>query len=541
MTVSHRGPTGISSSGFVPPADTDREARHRVLVVDDTPAIHEDIRAVLCAADGRSADLAELEADLFGSSAPEGGGAAFDVDSAYQGQEALELVRSAAREGRPYSFAFVDMRMPPGWDGLETIPHLWEVDPHLEIVICTAFADYEWSEIADGVGYTDQLMILKKPFDAIEVSQLARALSAKRDLRAQVQARLDDLEAAVAERTRDLLEAKERLEQTLIEREQMEVELRHAQKLEAVGQLAAGIAHEINTPIQFVGDSIHFLGEAFEDFSGLIREFRHVLGELAKRPGGEPLGRRMKSAEERYDYAYLKEQVPQAVARAGEGVQRVAEIVRAMKEFAHPDQREKSETDLNHAIENALTVARNEYKYVAEISTDFGELPLVPCYPGDVNQVLLNLIVNAAHAIGDKVGDSGEKGTISIRTRCEDDDVVISVSDTGCGIPEDIRQKIFDPFFTTKEVGRGTGQGLAIARSCIVDKHGGTISVESEVGQGTTFHVRLPLKASGPPAEQGEAGVESLFPEGDDPHAAAEPEPRADGTDPAAAGGGAPA
>ncbi len=203
----------------------------------------------------------------------------------------------------------------------------------------------------------------------------------------------------------------------------------------------------------------------------------------------------IKKLKEETDFNYLQEEIPKAIKQTLEGVERVAKIVRAMKEFSHPGPKEKTPTNLNRAIENTVTVARNEWKYVAEITLDLDpDLPLVPCLPQEFNQVILNLIVNAAHAIGDVVGHGGqEKGTISVSTRRKGDKVEIKVADTGTGIAPEIRSKIFDPFFTTKEVGKGTGQGLAIARSIIVDKHGGTITFETEVSKGTTFTICLPL------------------------------------------------
>jgi two-component system, NtrC family, sensor kinase len=176
----------------------------------------------------------------------------------------------------------------------------------------------------------------------------------------------------------------------------------------------------------------------------------------------------------------------------------VARIVRAMKEFAHVDRSsEKTAADLNRALESTLVVARNELKYVAEVETEFGEIPPVVCNLGDLNQVFLNLLVNAAHAIRDVVEDTGNKGTIRVRTWQEGDQVVVGISDTGAGIPEEIREKIFEPFFTTKEVGKGTGQGLTLARSVVVERHGGSLTFESEVGKGSTFFVRLPMGSSG--------------------------------------------
>ena len=278
---------------------------------------------------------------------------------------------------------------------------------------------------------------------------------------------------------------------------QAEAELRQAQKLEAVGQLAAGIAHEINTPIQFVGDSAHFLRDALGDLTRLIASYQEVVAAVERGEATAEHALVARQAEQDADLEYLREQLPKAVDRTLEGTSRVADIVRAMKEFAHPDQKEKVAANLNRALSSTLTVAKNEVKYVAEVVTDFQELPPVFCHLGDLNQVFLNLLVNAAHAIADVVGTSGERGLITVRSRCDGPDVVVEISDTGTGIPEEIRARIFDPFFTTKPVGKGTGQGLAIARSIVVDKHGGSISLESELGRGTTFVIRLPIENKG--------------------------------------------
>jgi signal transduction histidine kinase len=228
----------------------------------------------------------------------------------------------------------------------------------------------------------------------------------------------------------------------------------------------------------------------------LVDVYREVWQPLAAAPPAEPLQEVVQKAEETADLEYLRENVPLAFDRTLEGIDRVAHIVRAMKEFAHPDQREKTPADINKAILNTLTVARNEYKYVADVDTDLGDLPAVTGYPNDLNQVFLNLVVNAAHAIGDIVRDIQTKGRISIATRAVDDGVEITIADTGGGIPEQISARIFDPFFTTKPVGKGTGQGLAIARSIVVDKHQGSLTFESRLGEGTTFHIRLPVRES---------------------------------------------
>jgi PAS domain S-box-containing protein len=274
----------------------------------------------------------------------------------------------------------------------------------------------------------------------------------------------------------------------------LEHDLVQAQKLESIGHLAAGIAHEINTPTQFVGDNIRFLSDSFSDLAAVLDRHRVLLLSAKAGTCAPDLIEACEAEARRVDLDYLTEEVPKAIAQSSEGVTRIATIVRAMKEFAHPGNDEKACVDLNKAIESTVTVARNEWKYIADLTTDLTpDLPLVPCLLGQFNQVILNMIVNATHAIADVVKSTGAKGTISIATRSVDGWAEVRITDSGTGIPEEIRRKIFDPFFTTKEVGKGTGQGLAIAHSVIVDKHHGTISLESEVGRGSTFIVRLPL------------------------------------------------
>ena len=278
------------------------------------------------------------------------------------------------------------------------------------------------------------------------------------------------------------------------DRKQMEVELRHAQKLEAVGALAAGIAHEINTPIQFIGDNTRFLQTAFKGVRQLLDKYEEICEAARRGVACEELVSKAGAARIEADWEYSREEIPKAIDHALQGIERVAKIVRAMKEFSHVNQcLEKTAADLNRAVESTLIVARNELKYVAEIETHYGDLPPVICHLGDLNQVLLNLLINAAHAIGDVVRGTGTKGRIEVRTSLAGDWVEIAVSDTGTGIPEVIQDKIFDPFFTTKEVGKGTGQGLALARAVVVEKHAGTLTFETEPGKGTTFYVRLPM------------------------------------------------
>ena len=266
-----------------------------------------------------------------------------------------------------------------------------------------------------------------------------------------------------------------------------------AQKLESVGRLAAGVAHEINTPVQFVTDNVQFVRTSIADIDTVIQAYRGL--QQAVQSGASVLdaSRLAAEAEQVADLDYLLENVPLAIGSAIDGLDRIATIVRSMKEFAHPNQEQKSFADLNRAVQSTLVIANNEFKYVAELETQFGELPLVSCNLGEINQVVLNLIINASHAIADAVKGTATLGKLTVRTRLVDDEVEISIADTGTGIPEAARDKIFDPFFTTKEVGKGTGQGLALAHSVIVKKHGGTLRFETECGKGTTFLIRLPI------------------------------------------------
>jgi two-component system, NtrC family, sensor kinase len=583
-------------------------SRSRLLIIDDNHAIHEDFRKILIRKNDSSDRLDEVSAEIFGEEPTDDFRSAnsFQLDSAFQGMDGLALVQRAVNKGERYAMAFIDVRMPPGWDGVETTAKIWEVDPDLQVVICTAYSDCSWGEMIDKLGRSDRLVILKKPFDSIEVLQLANSLSRKWHLLQESKNKMAGLEETVLLRTAQMVQEQakfkdifenspegifqisadgrvltvnpalaaiygyaspeelldqvtdfenqlyvdpqrraefgRRLEKDGFvrefeseikckdgsrkwisetacqvtkpdglllhyqgfvvditaqkkaekQRDLMEVHLRQAQKLESIGQLAAGIAHEINSPTQFIGDNLSFMQEVFDDLLRLLGQFHLLLAAARGQSFAEGLAGEIEKTIQTIDLADLEKEIPQAIAQALSGVKRVAKIVQAMKDFSHPGTDTKTPVDLNRAIESTLTVCRNEWKYVADVQTDFDPcLPPVSCLPGEFNQAILNIVVNAAHAIADKVHGKS-KGTICVKTRQKGDKVEIRISDTGTGIPELARGRIFDPFFTTKEVGKGTGQGLAIARSVVVDKHQGEITFETVMGQGTTFVIRLP-------------------------------------------------
>jgi signal transduction histidine kinase len=297
---------------------------------------------------------------------------------------------------------------------------------------------------------------------------------------------------AERERHEELLHSREQYR--LIAEANVERDSAQDQKLESVGRIAAGVAHEINTSVQFISDSVRFVRHALRDVPHAIADYRALAAGVLSGKDVTEAAKKAHETDEAADVDYFIKNAPDALDRALEGIGRVGSVVKAMTEFAHPDQ-VKTDVDVNRAVRNTLNMARNEYKEVAELETDFGDVPSIRCHAGDVNQVVLNLVLNAAHAISDVVGGTSQRGRITVRTRAIGDYVEISVSDTGAGIPESVRARIFEPFVTTKEVGRGMGQGLSLSRGIVVEKLQGSLHFETETGQGTTFFVRLPIPA----------------------------------------------
>jgi len=467
----------------------------RILVIDDNQAIHDDFRKVLGGDGGRGAELDAAEAALFGT----GGTPAtavrieFELDSALQGQEGLARVEEAVRTGRPYAMAFVDVRMPPGWDGVETIQHLWEVDPTLQVVICTAYSDYSWEDMLQKLGESDQLLILKKPFDNIEVRQLASALTAKWRLSRAVQERVETLEEAVRARTLELESQNAYLQDTLARLQEAHAQLLQADKMASIGQLAAGVAHEINNPIGFISSNLNSLAQYVTDLKSVLAAYDELL-QVCQTGRGDVAAQAEVVAEARSarELDYVLSDLDNLINESVEGTRRVRQIVADLRDFSHVDSPNVNPEDLNHLLDKTINVARNELKYKTDVVREYGELPLVPCYGGKLGQVFLNLLVNAAQSIE-------EHGTITIRTGVTETHAWVEIADTGSGIEPEHCKHGCAPFFPTKDVGKGTGMGLHLAYK-IVEAHAGHIQFHSVVGEGTTFRIELPR--SGPPAHE---------------------------------------
>lgn len=459
-----------------PVNDARHEINRRILLIDDERPVHDAYHTVLAGSPVADAAFDDLEAEMFGDASepsPAGGGEiAFELTSAHQGEEGVDLCKQAVESGNPFAMAFVDMRMPPGIDGLETVRRLWEIAPELQVVICSAYTDYSWDEVRAKLGYSSRLLILKKPFENVEVHQMAAALTEKWSLTRAAMTQMDQLEEAVTERTRDL--------------EQAQKQLLQAEKMASVGQLAAGVAHEINNPIGYIASNLNTLGDYVADITRVLEAFSSLQDALESGAPDAVSKREAASAvAKEVDLPFLLEDLENIVSESTEGTDRVRKIVADLRDFSHADTPDIRAEDLNLLITKTLSVAQNEVKYKADLVTQLGDLPPVACFGGKLSQVVLNLVVNAAQAIA-------EHGVITVRTGVQGPHAWIEVQDTGSGMPPEVMSKIFDPFFTTKDVGKGTGLGLNLAYN-IVESHGGNIGVESVVGQGTTFRIEVPI------------------------------------------------
>lgn len=461
-------------------------SNRRILLVDDTDSIHQDFRKILMPADDSDAGLDLMEAALFGTETKTPTPQPFELDCAYRGQEGLTLVEQALARNRPYALAFVDMRMPQGWDGAETIEHLWKVDPSLQIVVCTAFTDYSWEDLLDRLNGHDRLLILKKPFDNIEVQQLANTLVSKWEMTQRASSQMHSLEERVEQRTMEFRLASEALQREIDERKLLENQLVQSEKLASLGQLAAGVAHEINNPVGFISSN---LGSLEKYFVQLLQMLKAYEGSESTQQSDE-VSAQLRDMKQSIELDFLKEDIPVLIRETQDGVARVGKIVKDLKNFSRADTNQEWQwSDVQQEIESTLNIVANEIKYKADVIKDYATLPKIECLPSQINQVIMNLVVNAVQAMGP------ERGTIILRGGTSGDRIWLEVADNGSGMSPETQQKIFDPFFTTKPIGKGTGLGLSLSYG-IVQKHRGTITVSSEQGVGTTFRIELPIEQS---------------------------------------------
>ncbi|WP_053133548.1 ATP-binding protein [Pseudomonas sp. MIACH] len=448
----------------------------RILLIDDTPSIHDDFRKILMPAVESNQVLDDMESALFGNTA-KAQAKVFELHSAYGGEEGLQLLITAMAQQQPYALAFVDMRMPQGWDGAKTIEELWKVAPDLQVVVCTAYSDYSWEDLLERLHGHDRLLILKKPFDNIEVQQMANTLANKWDMARRATLQTTQLERLVEQRT-------QALQQEIEERKHLESQLVQSEKLASLGQLAAGVAHEINNPVGFISSNLSTLDGYFNQLQQMLEAYRQAEENLATGEQHEQL----KALRIRLELDFLQDDIPILIRESKEGIGRVAQIVKDLKNFSRVDNDQAWQfANLQQGIDSTLNIVASELKYKADVIKHYAPLPEIECLASQLNQVVMNLVINAAQAMGP------ERGTITISNGVDGENVWLEVADNGCGIAPEAVQKIFDPFFTTKPVGEGTGLGLSLSYG-IVKKHRGDISVSSELGKGTTFRVVLPIR-----------------------------------------------
>jgi signal transduction histidine kinase len=448
----------------------------RILLIDDTPSIHDDFRKILMPAVESNQALDDMESALFGDTA-KAQAQVFELHSAYGGEEGLQLLITAMANKQPYALAFVDMRMPQGWDGAKTIEELWKVAPDLQVVVCTAYSDYSWEDLLERLHAHDRLLILKKPFDNIEVQQMANTLANKWDMARRASLQTAHLEQLVEQRT-------QALQLEIDERKHLESQLVQSEKLASLGQLAAGVAHEINNPVGFISSNLSTLDGYFNQLQQMLDAYRTVEASLASGTQRDQL----KAMRDEVELDFLKEDIPILIRESKEGISRVIQIVKDLKNFSRVDNDQTWQfANLQQGIDSTLNIVASELKYKADVVKHYAPLPEIECLASQLNQVVMNLVINAAQAMGP------ERGTITISNGVEGEHVWLEVADNGCGIAPESVQKIFDPFFTTKPVGEGTGLGLSLSYG-IVKKHRGDISVSSEPGKGTTFRVVLPIR-----------------------------------------------
>ncbi len=449
-------------------SNSDDFSNNRVLVIDDNEYIHRDFRAILEKKQARLT-LQSIESTLFSDIPARPTAPHFLLDSAFQGAEGFEMVKSAVNNNTPYALAFVDMRMPPGWNGMETISHLWEVDPDLQIVICTAYSDYSWSEITDILGPSDKLLILKKPFENIEVQQITSAMVQKWQLGKQAALKQEELELRVLQRTKALQETNNALEQSIVHLTEAQTKLVQSEKMAALGSLVAGVAHEINTPIGIGVTAASHLERKAKQYAE-----QHQAGELTD---GD--------LEGLFDTALKSSTLILA------NLSRAANLIRSFKQVAVDQSSKKPRIfNLKEYLDELLlslspTMNKTKHAVVLTCPPDL----VLNSYPGVFSQIFTNLVVNSlVHGF-----EEDGSGQIDISITSSEHQLSIEYSDDGKGMPADLLHKIFEPFFTTRRSQGGSGLGLNIVYNLVTQSLKGQIRCTSELGRGTTFTIELPL------------------------------------------------
>lgn len=466
-----------------------QKSNYRILVVDDNPAIHRDFQKILGASTIQDQALDHLESLIFGTARDlDKSELGFEIDCALQGEDSVQILNDAIAEGRPYAMAFVDVRMPPGWDGPRTANELWNLYPGLQVVICTAYSDYTWEQLKAVVKFPDSLVVLKKPFDNIEVQQLAHTMCRKWELNLQSELAIQHLEKNIlklsvpnsSEKTaildpqheaelmisprghhfvNSLMQLNAAVESTRQQIRHAESQLVQGEKMASLGRMSAGILHEINNPLNFSMAAVSMLSADSKNLPEKIRE-EHM----------------------------------DMLADLNEGLTRICEITSNLRKFAHPESSQMSLTSIKDSINSAVRLMKAELKGCITVDNRVSAGIMAMTSGNKLSQVFINLIHNSAHALKAKTYASHESPMIVFDTAERNGYLLVTVTDNGSGIPKEAICKIFDPFYTTKEVGEGTGLGLSICHQILKDLKA-SISVDSVEGSYTRFTIAFPRQS----------------------------------------------
>ncbi len=489
---------------------------NRILVIDDNLDIHQDFKVILDPDASVDTPLDDLESDLFGPAVkdtPQPGSrwTNYDLAFASQGKEGLALVQEGVQQDRPFALAFVDMRMPPGWNGLETIERLWEVDRDLQVVICTAYSDFSQLEIMKRLGRSDNLLILKKPFDPEEIAQITVTMLQKREMTRRAALNLEQMERLVAERTEAMARSqfhegrtRQAMDNLLHNLDGQENRFVKTEKLATLGQMMAAYAGKERSPVHQFRGEIHLLEGFLRTLERNIAAFHRLADDLH---AGRPVAAALAEAEtvtHRADLAATLQDTGDALLRLTAQADAMDRDLASVRDFAAQENGLAEFTDLNQAVGTVLDLARSFLGTDVTLETRLEQLPPLGCVPGQILQVISALVMNAIEAT------SGQERRVTIHTWAENETAFLSVQDNGCGISEDNLPRVFDPYFTTKGRHWGTGLGLGVARD-IVQQHSGNLTVESRENEGTTLTLAIPLEANQPGTRPGDHQVERLL------------------------------